>query len=103
MPSFFSLYLAKTQSEVEKGREKFTEQLRNVNDALKESSPEGPFFLGELLGAVDANLIPFAIRLFILESLREYKGEAPSQLVRADFQTRKSISAPCYAEVSCVL
>lgn len=81
VPSFFSLFLAKTQPEVEKGREKFTEQLRKVNEALKESSPEGPFFSGESLGAVDVNLIPFAVRLFLLERLRGYKSEAPPQLV----------------------
>ncbi|GAQ86085.1 glutathione S-transferase [Klebsormidium nitens] len=82
VPSFFSLFLAKTQSEVEKGREKFTEQLRNVNDALKESSPEGPFFSGPNLEAVDANLIPFAVRLFILERLRGYKTPSEEELPR---------------------
>jgi glutathione S-transferase len=75
VPAFFKLLLAKTESEREHGQEEFTRQLHAFNDALKASSSEGPFFFGRNLGAVDISLIPFAVRLFLLEKMQGYKSE----------------------------
>jgi glutathione S-transferase len=78
VPAFFKLLLAKTDSEREHGQEEFTRQLHAFNDALKASSSEGPFFFGSNLGAVDISLIPFAVRLFLLEKMQGYKSEETS-------------------------
>eukprot|EP00884_Botryococcus_braunii_P000996 jgi/Botrbrau1/10898/Bobra.0025s0072.2 len=70
LPAFYNLLLRQDKQGQAQAAEKLREELMWLE---KECDGVGPFFLGEAFSLVDAGLIPWFLRLFVLKEYREFE------------------------------
>ena len=80
--SWYGLIFNKEEKDLEEAKQKLLGDIKVLDEAMRSTSEEGPFFMGKEFGVVDIMLAPHVERIPVLEKLKGFKMPDSAELPR---------------------